>query len=132
MFDEIFKNTKGIKPKEIKEQLIVNDEVNSESKKVEVLTKALEDLLKLMTGPSSGRMGNPYSKPEVDAAFKALGRDWRNESKVKEAKLNWFTVYLNGKEIDKLQDQNDDPEDVKRSLVNHDGYDPNIVVKKSK
>ena len=75
MFNDLFENIK------IHEQLIVNDGENPEANKVEELTKALEGLLNLMTKGS--KTGNPYSKPEVDAAFKALGRDWRNESKVK-------------------------------------------------
>lgn len=44
----------------------------------------------------------------------------------------WWKVMLNGKMIDKVQDASNDAEEVKRSLVNHDGYDPDIkVVKES-
>lgn len=43
-----------------------------------------------------------------------------------------FHVYLNGKKIDTVfysESANAEAEDVKRSLVDHDGYDPNIEVK---
>jgi hypothetical protein len=41
-----------------------------------------------------------------------------------------FTVYLNGKEIDTVfWVRTATVDEVKRSLINHDGYDPNIVVK---
>jgi hypothetical protein len=46
-----------------------------------------------------------------------------------------FNVYLNGKLIDTVfysDSSNETCEDVKRSLVNHDGYDSAIVVKKQK
>ena len=44
-----------------------------------------------------------------------------------------FNVYLNGKLIDTIlyhKSNKETCEEVKRSLVNHDGYDPSIVVKK--
>lgn len=42
-----------------------------------------------------------------------------------------WNVYLNGKLIDTVFcAPSDDADDVKRSLVNHDGYDSGIVVKK--
>ena len=48
--------------------------------------------------------------------------------------MNTWLVYLNGKLIDKVQyvdcQQYRYPVDVKRSLVEHDGYDPNIRVRK--
>ena len=43
-----------------------------------------------------------------------------------------FDVYLNGKKIDTVFYSDGvkvDCEEVKRSLVGHDGYDPRIVVK---
>ena len=46
-----------------------------------------------------------------------------------------FDVYLSGKHIDTIfysQSANETPESVKRSLVDHDGYDPRIVVKEAK
>lgn len=46
-----------------------------------------------------------------------------------------FNVYLSGKLIDTVfysQSANETPEDVKRSLVNHDGYDSRIVVKRAR
>lgn len=44
-----------------------------------------------------------------------------------------FDVYLNGKKIDTVFYGNvypETPEEVKRSLVEHDGYDPAITVEK--
>lgn len=46
-----------------------------------------------------------------------------------------FRVLLSGKEIDKVFYADNFPisvEEVKNSLVNHDGYHPNIVVVKEK
>jgi len=44
-----------------------------------------------------------------------------------------YDVYLNDKLIDTVwQDDPSDEEEVKRSLVRHDGYDPGIEVEKSK
>jgi hypothetical protein len=43
-----------------------------------------------------------------------------------------WNVYLNGKKIDTVFcSVKDDPSDVKRSLVEHDGYDQNITVRRS-
>lgn len=48
--------------------------------------------------------------------------------------MNWWIVKLNGKRIDKVPYNTTytTAEQVKKSLVNHDGYDPNIVVSKEK
>ena len=43
-----------------------------------------------------------------------------------------FNVYLNGKKIDTVFDQSKTADDVRRSLVDHDGYSPEIVVKKAR
>jgi hypothetical protein len=45
-----------------------------------------------------------------------------------------YNVYLNGKEIDTVfyNDGSTTVEEVKKSLVNHDGYDSDIVVKKER
>jgi hypothetical protein len=44
-----------------------------------------------------------------------------------------YDVYLNGKLIDTVfQSDPSSEEEVKRSLINHDGYDPGIEVKKSR
>jgi len=40
-----------------------------------------------------------------------------------------FTVYLNGKKIDRVFFRSDDAEEVRLSLIEWDGYDPGIVVK---
>ena len=45
--------------------------------------------------------------------------------------MKTYTVYLNGEEIDRVFYSDDSDElaaSVYRSLVNHDGYDPNIIV----
>lgn len=50
-------------------------------------------------------------------------------------KLKAFNVFLNGKLIDTIfYNASDEIEadDVKRSLVNHDGYDSRIVVRENK
>lgn len=41
-----------------------------------------------------------------------------------------FNVYLRGKWIDKVFGTGYTVDEMKRSLVNHDGYNPGIVVKK--
>lgn len=41
------------------------------------LRKALTDLLEFVTSGRRYETRNPYTIPEVDAAFKALGKDWR-------------------------------------------------------
>ena len=41
---------------------------------------------------------------------------------------NAFDVYLNGNHVDTVFDQETDPEEVRRSLINHDGYNPDIEV----
>lgn len=45
-------------------------------------------------------------------------------------KTEWWNVYLNGKWIDSVSFvQGGTREEVKKSLVEHDGYNPNITVK---
>lgn len=64
--------------------------------------------------------------------------DWRkvdkayNEAKSVVTEAIAWDVFLNGKEIDTVWSTEQNAEDMKRSLVNHDGYDPNIVVKMAK
>lgn len=42
-----------------------------------------------------------------------------------------YDVFLNGREIDTVFYSTQEPAaDVRRSLINHDGYDPGIVVKR--
>lgn len=59
--------------------------------------------------------------------FKALIKE-----AIREAKSIAWDIYLNGKLIDTVFDSEKDPEEVKKSLINHDGYDPGIKVKKGK
>ena len=40
-----------------------------------------------------------------------------------------FDVYIHGTWVDRVFDSADDPEEVRRSLVNHDGYSPSITVR---
>lgn len=44
-----------------------------------VLRDALEAMLSLITSGKHYETQNPYTRPEVEQAFKALGRDWRTE-----------------------------------------------------
>lgn len=83
------------------------------------------------------RRGNLHEANQVFAdIMQQKSVDRLNEERkglVTEASLTWWFVYLNGKEIDKVpytDGRNETPESVKRSLVNHDGYDPRIVVRK--
>lgn len=49
--------------------------------------------------------------------------------------MDAFNVYLNGKLIDIVfysKECKEKAEDVKRSLINHDGYNSNIVVRKAR
>ena len=50
----------------------------------------------------------------------------------KKHKMKSFNVYLNKKLIDTVFDLSTNSEDVKKSLINHDGYNPNIEVKRVK
>ena len=43
------------------------------------LEAALEALLDLITSGRHYQTQNPYTRPEVEQAYKALGRDWRTE-----------------------------------------------------
>jgi hypothetical protein len=82
------------------------------------------------------KKGVKHPPPQRDKRFDS----WLSPEPVKEAgykapvkgrSIGW-DVYLNGKWIDTVFDIETDPVEVKRSLVNHDGYDPGIVVKKGK
>lgn len=66
-----------------------------------------------LTPPIEGPKG---TLPESIREAKGRSRGW--------------DVFLNGEWIDTVFDIETDPREVKRSLVNHDGYDPSIVVKK--
>lgn len=46
-------------------------------------------------------------------------------------KCKAYEVYLNGKHIDTVWMTGYTVEEVKKSLVDHDSYNPNIVVKES-
>lgn len=43
------------------------------------LREALAALLEFVTSGRRYETRNPYTIPEVEAAYKALGRDWRTE-----------------------------------------------------
>lgn len=43
-----------------------------------------------------------------------------------------WNVYLNGELIDTVFDTAKDAETVKKSLINHDGYDYRIIVRKAR
>lgn len=45
--------------------------------------------------------------------------------------MTWWNVYLNGRLIDSVTFDSDvDEWHVLNSLINHDGYNPNIIVRK--
>ena len=44
-------------------------------------------------------------------------------------KATKFVVYLNGRRIDSVWGQDESPEDVRRCLIEHDGYDARITVR---
>jgi hypothetical protein len=47
-----------------------------------------------------------------------------------EIEYNFWDIYLDGQLIDSVSFEYDiDEETVKSSLINHDGYDPNIIVR---
>ncbi len=47
-----------------------------------------------------------------------------------EIEYNYWDIYLDGQLIDSVSVEYDiDEETVKSSLINHDGYDPNIIVR---
>lgn len=43
-----------------------------------------------------------------------------------------YNVYLNGKLIDTVFFTDYTVEEVEKSLINHDGYNPNIIVKRGR
>ena len=43
------------------------------------LQDALEAMLRLITSGKHYETQNPYTRPEVEQAYKALGRNWRSE-----------------------------------------------------
>jgi hypothetical protein len=49
---------------------------------------------------------------------------------VKSKKTEWFGVYLKGKKIDEVNYTSYTSAEVKDSLIEHDGYDPRINVRK--
>ena len=40
-----------------------------------------------------------------------------------------FDVFIDGTWVNRVFDQESNPDEVKRSLINHDGYSPNIEVR---
>jgi hypothetical protein len=53
-----------------------------------------------------------------------------NSKMVKAKKVEWFGVYLKGKKIDMVNFTGYTSVEVKESLINHDGYDSRINVRK--
>ena len=78
-------------------------------------------------------VGDPAQALSV--ALKNLQEDPKHYGGVSDRRLtrmaasNAWDVFLDGKLIDTVFDESHDPEDVKRSLVDHDGYDHRIEVK---
>ena len=46
------------------------------------------------------------------------------------AASNPFDVFIGSRWVNRVYDQEADPEEVKRSLINHDGYSPSIEVRR--
>jgi hypothetical protein len=68
---------------------------------------------------------------ESDHGNLHLDTDFVLESKkMTEAKMNAYDVLMDGQVIDTVFDESEDAEDVKDSLIDHDGYDPEIEVVK--
>ena len=68
---------------------------------------------------------------ESDHGNLHLDTDFVSESKkMTEAKMNAYDVLMDGQVIDTVFDESEDAEDVKDSLIDHDGYDPEIEVVK--
>jgi hypothetical protein len=78
------------------------------------------------------RTTNPDIIAELDAAI-AAAKKYRKDAAAKNAGASIaYDVFLGGKRIDTVFDSETDPHEVKRSLVNHDGYDSGITVRKAR
>jgi hypothetical protein len=78
------------------------------------------------------RTTNPDIIAEIDAAI-AAAKKYRKDSAAKNAGASIaYDVFQGGKLIDTVFDSETDPHEVKRGLVNHDGYDPDIIVRKAR
>lgn len=71
-----------------------------------------------------------YREHEKGITFRIKHK--RVKKQVNETVSHAFDVFLNDKLIDTVFDQGTDPQEVKRSLINHDGYDSGILVKLAK
>ena len=51
--------------------------MKTDAERASELQAALEAMLDLITSGRHYETQNPYTRPEVEAAYKALGRNWR-------------------------------------------------------
>lgn len=97
----------------------------SESPEDREIMAILEDAAN--SGPNAGR----FHRPKTGSKKNPIRRTARRTTRRNPSQA--FNVYLNGRLIDTVfQSGPFTTEEVKRSLVNHDGYDPRIVVKKQR
>lgn len=89
----------------------------------------IKSLVENLLGEEVGMLGITTVKPEftqTDTGVETVKDEVKEERK---AKAYAYIVKLNGKEIDKVfRSSKETPEEVKKSLINHDGYDSGIEV----
>ena len=82
-----------------------------------------------------GNIGDVTFNQEIMDAYCEVCGKWQLEDtdeskKMTEAKMNAYDVLLDGQVIDTVFDESEDAEDVKKFLIDHDRYDPDIEVVK--
>lgn len=89
----------------------------------------IKSLVENLLGEEVGMLGITTVKPEftqTDTGVETVKDEVKEEGK---ARVYSYIVKLNGKEIDKVfRSSKETPEEVKKSLINHDGYDSGIEV----
>lgn len=89
----------------------------------------IKSLVENLLGEEVGMLGITTVKPEftqTDTGVETVKDEVKEEGK---ARAYAYIVKLNGKEIDKVfRSSKETPEEVKKSLINHDGYDSGIEV----
>ena len=89
----------------------------------------IKSLVENLLGEEVGMLGITSVKPEftqTDTGVETVKDEVKEERKTRSYA---YIVKLNGKEIDKVfRSSKETPEEVKKSLINHDGYDSGIEV----
>lgn len=89
----------------------------------------IKSLVENLLGEEVGMLGITTVKPnftQTDTGVETVKDEVKEEGK---AGAYAYIVKLNGKEIDKVfRSTKETPEEVKKSLINHDGYDSGIEV----